>query len=420
MKKDVIILISIGIGALLLVGYNLFRNEVPATGPPRLPISGDFIVGDLEEITIPEEEEKEADVSSTTATTTKDIPNEPEAEIKENSGTEQHPAVEVLVENLTIPWDIAFLPNGHLLVSERGGTLIEFDLETGESSSIDVPDVVHQGEGGLLGIALHPDFVTNRYLYVYFTSSVAGKSINKVLRYTYENGILKDGTVIIDTVPGAFFHDGGRIAFGPDGYLYVTTGDAQDPEMSQRIESLAGKILRVTDTGAAAPGNPFDSEVYSYGHRNAQGLTWDDDNALWATEHGRSGIESGFDEINLIIKGGNYGWPEYQGDAVSEDTIGPVLQSGPSVTWAPAGIAYYNGSLFFGGLKGETLYEAVLAGLSVAELKEHFVGEFGRIRTVVLGPDNLLYITTSNRDGRGDIRPGDDKIIRIDPEALQD
>lgn len=413
MKRDYVIL---GIIVVLLFGtaaWNiLFRNSLPASGGPHLPNTSINLIGkDMEEIAIPDQSITSGDEVAT--------------DTVEEISTTKRPAAEVLVENLTIPWDVGFMPNGNLLITERDGTLIEFDLTSGTSTANDITSVAHIGEGGLLGLALHPDFASNHYLYVYATSNLEGRTVSSVLRYRYVKGKLSDETLIVGNIPGAFFHDGGRIAFGPDGKLYVTTGDAQDPSLSQDVTSLAGKILRVNDDGTAPADNPFVSQgtqaafVYSYGHRNPQGLAWDDAGALWATEHGRSGTLSGLDEINLIISGGNYGWPNSQGDVIRENTIGPVIHSG-DVTWAPAGMAYYKGRLFFGGLKGEALYEAVIDGVGISALKTNFVGQFGRIRAVVLGPDGLLYITTSNRDGRGQVKEGDDRIIRIDPEQLQD
>ena len=413
MKRDYILL---GVILVLLFGiaaWNiLLKNSIPASGGPHLPAGSIDLIGkDMEEIAIPDQATSSSDEVATDTIT--------ETIVK------KHPAAEVLIENLTIPWDIGFLPNGNLLITERDGTLIEFDLSSGTSTVHDITSAAHIGEGGLLGLALHPDFKSNRYLYLYVTTNLEGRTISKVLRYRYAGEMLSNGTTIVDNIPGAFFHDGGRMAFGPDGKLYITTGDAQDPSLSQDVTSLAGKILRVNDDGTAPADNPFVSQgenaalVYSYGHRNPQGLAWDNAGVLWATEHGRSGALSGLDEINLIIRGGNYGWPNSQGDVIRENTVGPVIHSG-DVTWAPAGAAYYDGSLFFGGLRGETLYEAVIDGVTIRALKTHFAGRFGRIRAVVLGPDNLLYITTSNRDGRGTVQEGDDKVIRIDPKQLQD
>ena len=327
-------------------------------------------------------------------------------------------AIVVVSEDLVVPWDVAFMLNDDVLISERTGTLLR-QKKDGERTVIHDEDVVARGEGGLLGIALHPEFTSNNYVYLYFSANrPEGGTENRVERYTLVDDSLKNKTTIIDAIPGAAFHDGGRIAFGPDGYLYIATGDAGKPDIAQDTQSLGGKILRLEDDGSIPPDNPFNNEVYSYGHRNPQGLTWDDEGRLWSTEHGRSGVQSGLDELNLIVKGGNYGWPDSQGDTVLPGTIGPVLHSGASFTWAPASAAYIHGSIFFGGLRGEGLYEAVLEGEEVKELNVYFFKEFGRVRTVTVGPDRMLYMTTSNRDGRGNVRDGDDKIIRIDPSQL--
>jgi glucose/arabinose dehydrogenase len=304
-----------------------------------------------------------------------------------------------------------------MLITERPGRVRLIDT-AGQLQPDPVATIQNArgvGEGGLLGIELHPDFAENNYVYLYYTFSSSGTgTMNRVVRMTYTNNQLTNEQTIVDSIPGAFNHNGGRIKFGPDGYLYITTGDAQDPSTSQNRNSLAGKILRVTDEGLPAPGNPFNNPVYSYGHRNAQGLVWDGNNNLWSTEHGRSGALSGLDEINLINMGSNYGWPEIQGDETNEGMIEPVKHSGGS-TWAPASAAYLNGSLFFGGLRGETLYEAILEGNNVTQIKEHFKGEFGRIRDVVVGPGNTLYFSTSNRDGRGNPVDADDRIIKVNP-----
>jgi len=325
---------------------------------------------------------------------------------------------DVLVEGLSIPWDIAFLPGGKLLVTERAGRVLHVDTD-GTLSEVHVENVTDHGEGGLLGIALHPNFVDNRFVYLYMsTTSPGGGTENRVVRYRYEDNTLSQGRVIIDGIPGATYHDGGRIEFGADGFLYITTGDATEENLAQDKSSLAGKILRVDDDGTISEGNPFSSAVYSYGHRNPQGLAWDSDGRLWATEHGRSGVRSGFDEINLIQAGSNYGWPDVEGSERKEGMVAPARHSGENDTWAPASAAYLGGSIFFGGLRGEALYEAVLSGDRITEVKEHYKGEFGRVRTVRVGPDGMLYITTSNMDGRGSPAAGDDRIIRINPAQL--
>lgn len=333
----------------------------------------------------------------------------------EEAAAPSQPVVEVVAAELDIPWDIAFLPDGTALVTERSGSVVH--LESGRAFPIS--GIAHVGEAGLLGIALHPDFAENTFVYLYETTDRGDALENRVIRYTYTGDELVFDRVIYSGIPGARYHDGGRIAFGPDRMLYITVGDAGDAARAQDPDTLHGTILRLNDDGTVPEDNPFGTSVYSYGHRNPQGLAWDAAGRLWSTEHGRSGVRSGLDEINLIVPGGNYGWPQSEGDTVLPGTIAPALHSTADVTWAPASAHYHNGSLFFGGLRGETLYEAVLDGEEVVALREHIVGEFGRIRTVQIGPDGFLYITTSNRDGRGSPAAEDDRIIRIDPASLE-
>ncbi|MDP3770574.1 MAG: PQQ-dependent sugar dehydrogenase [Candidatus Sungbacteria bacterium] len=320
--------------------------------------------------------------------------------------------IEIIAQHLQIPWAIAFLPDGDLLVTERPGTLRRIGKN---KKAYPIEGVAHQGEGGLLGMALHPRFSENHWIYLYLTTASNNNFKNRIERYRLENDRMVDKKVIFENIPGAVYHDGGRIAFSSDGYLFVTTGDSGKSNLAQDIGSLAGKILRIRDDGAIPFDNPFGNAVWSYGHRNPQGITWDDNARLWATEHGRSGVLSGFDELNLIEKGKNYGWPVIQGDEIKENMESPVAQSGSDETWAPAGMAFWDGSLFFAGLRGEAIYEARIVDEKNVSIKIHFHKEFGRVREVIAGPDGYIYITTSNTDGRGIVQEGDDKIIRIDP-----
>ncbi len=324
--------------------------------------------------------------------------------------------IEVIAENLKIPWEVAFLPNSEMLVTERPGTL----LRIGKDRKIyHVEGVESSGERGLMGLVLHPDFEQNKLIYLYFTTDTNGTLRNKIERYRLEEDSLYDKTIILDNIPGSIYHDGGRIEFGPDKMLYVTTGDAGQPNLAQNKNSLAGKILRIKDDGSIPQDNPFGNAIWTYGHRNSQGLAWDSQGRLWATEHGRSGTQSGLDELNLIEKGKNYGWPTIQGDEKKDGMETPLANSGPNYTWAPADIEHINNSLFFTGLRGEALYEAKINGTAKPEIKIHFLKEFGRLRAVRLGPDGYIYITTSNTDGRGEPKQGDDKLIRIDPKIFQ-
>ena len=329
------------------------------------------------------------------------------------------PQTTIIAQNLDTPWAIAFLPDNSMLVTERLGKvrLIDKSGFLQENPILLLDKVKEFGEGGLLGIAVHPVFSANKYIYLYYTYEGAGnETLNRVSRFSYQNNSLINEKIIIDAIPGAKYHNGGRIKFGPDGFLYITTGDANQASRAQDKNSLAGKILRVTDEGKSVPGNPFNNLIYSIGHRNPQGLAWDNSNQLWENEHGPSGIWPNCcqDEVNQIIPGNNYGWPQSVGDNVLSNTKAPLLHSGKNI-WAPAGAAFINGSLFFTGLRGSALYKL---NPETKELNKHFENKFGRLREIIVGPDNLLYVTTSNKDGRGKPQTGDDKIIRINPGKL--
>lgn len=318
----------------------------------------------------------------------------------------------IVAKNLQIPWSLAFLPDGDLVFTQRTGEVML--LAKGTSIPVlvsKIDDVLQSGEGGLLGIAVSPNFPTNKSIFVYFTYLENGsRTLNRVVRYRFSDGELLARVVIVDAIPGAVFHNGGRLKFGPDGFLYITTGDAQEPSLSQDTGTLAGKILRVDEDGNSVSGNPFGNPVYSYGHRNPQGIAWDSAGKLWETEHGQSAT----DEVNLIEPGKNYGWPIIRDDTKRDGMISPIVQSGLA-TWAPSGAAYLDGYLYFAGLRGEGLFR-----LSVEDVSDlaKVIDNLGRVRDVVVGPDNLLYIATGNTDGRGKPRTGDDKIIAVDPKGL--
>lgn len=334
--------------------------------------------------------------------------------------TSNEPNIQVVLDNLEIPWEVAFLPENELLITQRTGSVLH--VTANESNTIPVSGVEHIGEGGLLGLALHPNFTENSFVYLYLTSQTESGIINRVERYTFnaETHSLANREVILNNIPGARYHDGGRIAFGPDNLLYITTGDASESDLAQDANSLAGKILRITDTGTIPEGNPFNNEVFSYGHRNPQGIDWDENSRLWSSEHGPSVLTSGYDEINLIIPGGNYGWPEIQGNESKEGMISPVIQSGSEVTWAPADLAIHNNVVYFSGLRGEGLYSAVIEDSKLINLKKHFNSEYGRIRAVAIDPSgNWLYFSTSNTDGRGEKNESDDKVVKVNLEMLE-
>jgi len=331
--------------------------------------------------------------------------------------------VEVVAEGLDVPWEIRFFPDGALLVTERAGRVLRIDLHTGAIAELGRLPVAQEGEGGLLGAALDPDFPSSPYFYVAYTYRADGTDsglANRVSRLTVEGDVLGEERVLVDGIPGAGNHDGARVAFGPDGYLWVTTGDASKGERAQDLESLAGKVLRMDREGRPADGNPFgDSLVYSYGHRNPQGLAWlAGDPEPFVTEHGPS--EN--DEVNHIQAGGNFGWPLVAGSGGGPEFVDPVYSWTPTI--APAGAVFYEsdaipgwrGSLLFVTLKQSDLRRLSPTDASFGEIAEEevlFDGLFGRLRSIAIGPEGALYMGTSNRDGRGDTRTGDDKILRI-------
>lgn len=325
----------------------------------------------------------------------------------------------IIADNLDIPWDIAFLPDATLLVTERPGVLLH--INPSDDSRIAIPvSVGARGEGGLLGVLIHPQFSENRYVYLYMSSGGVGQTTNRVVRYTYTENSLTEDKVIIQGIPGATYHDGGRMEFGPDGKLYITTGDATKGAIAQDMSSLGGKILRLNDDGTIPSDNPLNTAVWTSGHRNPQGLAWDNDGNLWETEHGPTG-EGGrccHDEVNKLVKGGNYGWPTIIGDETKDGMQNPAWHSGEN-TWAPASLVYFDGSLYFGGLIAKGLFEAKIENGVVVSLTKHLDGIYGRIRTIRVGPDNMFYITTSNKDGRGTAGATDDRIIRINPDSLR-
>ncbi len=328
---------------------------------------------------------------------------------------EDVPLIASVAKNLEIPWSLDFLPDGSIVFTERAGRVRFIDAQEGLLSEplLTIIEVAHVGEGGLLGIAVHPEFAKNQFIYVYYTYRDGEDLANRVVRYKKQGKNLVDKKIIIDNIPGAVFHNGGRIKFGPDGLLYITTGDALIPDLAQNKNTLAGKILRLKDDGTKPANNPFPgSPVYSLGHRNPQGLAWDDQGRLWATEHGSRAT----DEVNLIESGKNYGWPTILGDEKAADLKSPVIHSDKE-TWAPSGVAFLDGSLFFAGLRGQSLYELVIEDQPLT-LRHHLNKNFGRLRDVVVGPDNFLYVLTNNRDGRGVPTADDDQIIRINPKKL--
>jgi glucose/arabinose dehydrogenase len=331
--------------------------------------------------------------------------------------------VETWVENLEIPWSLVWLSDGRALVSERPGRirLIE-DGKLAEKPFAEIA-VSTGGEGGLMGLALAPGYPETPLLYVMYTYSEGGERGNRVARYKLSENSLALDKVIIDHIPAGRYHDGGRIKFGPDGMLYVCTGETTVPELAQDKGSLAGKILRVTPDGDVPADNPFPgSSIWTYGNRNPQGIAWNETGIMFESEHGPSGEfgVTGKDEVNIIRKGANYGWPRVVCAAGIKEYIDPIACWDRATP--PGGIAFCGGDLFVPTMRSEALLKITLksdvgsykpARIERWFAKSDFEGTYGRLRDVEVGPDGRLYVLTTNRDGRGTVRPGDDKILRI-------
>ncbi|WP_411080732.1 PQQ-dependent sugar dehydrogenase [Streptomyces sp. cmx-18-6] len=327
--------------------------------------------------------------------------------------------VSTLTEELKSPWGLTPLPGGDLLVASRDeGTIHRIDGESGKKTLLGtVPGVSPAGEGGLLGLAVSSTFGADELVYAYFTTT----SDNRIVRMQYDERRpagqqLGAPDTILRGIPKGSIHNGGRIAFGPDKMLYAGTGEIGDTGLAQDKESLAGKILRMTPDGEPVHGNPeADSVVYSYGHRNVQGLAWDARKRLWAAEFG----QNTWDELNLIKPGGNYGWPEVEGEEGEDGFIDPVAQWKTSEA-SPSGIAYAEGSIWMAGLRGERLWRIPLSGDSAGEPladPQSFLDEkHGRLRTVVSAGSDRLWLVTSNTDGRGTPKAGDDRILLVEVE----
>ena len=337
--------------------------------------------------------------------------------------------LEVIAEGLFVPWSIVFTGPDRLLVSERNGSIREVaNKKLNPSPLITFKSVAVQQEAGLLGLALDPDYKNNQFLYACYTTTKNGVLVNRVVKLKDLGTSITEVGMIIDDIPASYNHAGGRIRFGPDGKLNLTAGDALQKNLAQDLNSLAGKLLRYNPDGSIPADNPFNnSPIYTYGNRNSQGFDWNPvNNLLYEIEHGPTGFDGppGGDEINLIQPGGNYGWPLVSHTEKRDGTISPLVEFTPAV--APGSGMFYRSSLFpqftssffFGGLEGEGIYRLVISKENpyVITLIEKLDLNVGRVRDVVEGPDGSIYFTTSNRDGRGQLRAGDDKVYRITPK----
>lgn len=340
-------------------------------------------------------------------------------------------AYETVATGLTVPWTIAFAPDGRAFVTERPGRIRVLQNWQPDPQPWASLEVTATGEAGLMGIVLSPNFERDGYVFVVGTFLKADQLVNRVIRFTEQNGRGTHPHVLIDDIPSAEFHAGDAIAFGPDGMLYVATGDAGDPGNAQELRSLSGKILRYTPDGGIPHDNPFPgSPVYALGLRNVQGLAWSADGQLFATDHGPSGMPNerfrrNHDELNRIVRGRNYGWPNEAGYSRDPDLISPLVEWTPAI--APAGLAIYTGafepwrgSAFVSGLRGQQLRRVALerspssrGDWRVSAEEVLFYEELGRIRAVTMGPDGYIYFATSNWDGRGEPGPEDDRILRL-------
>lgn len=318
------------------------------------------------------------------------------------AGSSPGPAVRVdrtIATGLDVPWGIAFLPDGSALVSERDtARILHLDGDQTRLAGT-VDEVAPAGEGGLLGIAYD-----DGWIYAYLTT--AGD--NRVVRMPWDGTTLGSAEPVFTGIPKAGIHNGGRILFGPDGMLYVATGDAADPVSAQDPSSPAGKILRIRPDGGIPEDNPDpDSPVFSLGHRNVQGLAFDNRDRLWASEFGQVDV----DELNLVTAGSNYGWPDCEGSCATAPFTDPVVQWSPTSTASPSGIAIAGDYAYVASLRGQTVWQVPLKGTGEAFRLE--LGDLGRLRTITSAPDGSLWLSTSNTDGRGDPRDGDDRIVRL-------
>lgn len=350
--------------------------------------------------------------------------------------------VEPVAANLEVVWSIAFAPDGRIFFTERPGRVRI--IENGKLRSqpfFTVADVEPSGESGLMGMTLHPNFAENHFVYLAYAYRDGDKNqAVRVVRYKETGDTMKDAKTIIENIPASRYHAGTRLKFGPDGKLYITTGDATKQSRAQKLDSINGKTLRLNEDGTIPGDNPFINqkgarpEIWTFGHRNAQGMDFHPESGLmFQTEHGPSLIDGvslfkrrGGDEVNIVERGKNYGWAEISHNMTRSGMETPIIEYSPAI--APASGMFYRGSLFpefknnffFGALKGEAIIRVVLDGRKIISQDRLLEKQYGRIREVAEAADGSIYFSTSNRDGRGDPAKEDDRILRIVPLAMQD
>lgn len=345
--------------------------------------------------------------------------------------------VETVATNLVIVWSIVFAPDGRVFFTERPGRVRM--IENGKLQELPffvVPDIELKGESGLMSMALHPQFAQNHFVYLAYGYQEHGEQMVRVARYRENGTTLVEPKTIIDQIPASQYHSGTRLKFGPDAKLYITTGDATKQERAQRLDSINGKTLRLNDDGSIPDDNPFvgqasaRSEIWTYGHRNAQGMDWQPgSNLMFQTEHGPTWIDgvslfkrTGGDEVNIVERGRNYGWAKISHRMKREGMETALIEYSPAV--APASGMFYRGELFpafknnflFGTLKGEAIIRLVLDGRKIVSQDKLLEKQYGRIREVAEAPDGSIYFSTSNRDGRGSPKNEDDRILRLVPD----
>ena len=380
--------------ALLLAACSQPEGEPDGLGPQEATPQPSTRTGEPSD---PEETEETEDPPESTA---------PE---EADDGPARPRVVGTVARNLVAPWGITFLPDGTALVSERDTTRV-LAIPAGGGRPREVGRLgiaAPQGEAGLLGLAASPTYDEDKRVYAYVSTA----EDNRVVRMRYDGRRLGPARPVLTGIPNGFIHDGGRLLFADDGTLFVSTGETGEEHLAQDPDSLAGKILRITPDGDAPDDNPVEgSPVWTMGHRNVQGLAFDDDGRLWASEFG----QNTWDELNLVSRGRNCGWPVHEGRAADRQD----RYRDPFVQWrtseaSPSGLAFLDGSLWMASLRGQRLWQVPVTNQGTGKPRDWFVGDYGRMRTVVVAPNGNLWVTTSNRDGRGDPAPQDDRILEI-------